>query len=64
MRSLRKEDREHFEELYADIKNHVSSITYAHPLNPNDLMLWSAMIELEKKIEMLKNEIDRYIPER
>lgn len=64
IRSLRKEDRDHFESMYADVKKHISSISYANPLNPNELMQWSAILELEKKIANLKNEIDRHIPEQ
>lgn len=59
IKALRKEDREHFEELYADIKGHISAISYANPLNPDNLMMWSAMIELQKKIRQLKDDIDR-----
>ena len=49
----------HFEEIYANVKQHISAMSYANPLNPVELMQWSAIIELEKKIHNLKNEIDR-----
>ena len=57
LRALRKEDREYFDALYADVKNHLSAISYANPLNPNELMQWSALLELEKKVQKLKNDI-------
>ncbi len=61
VRCLRSEDRKHFSRLYADVKRYISSISYANPLNPNELMQWSALIEIEKKIEKLKNDIDRHV---
>jgi hypothetical protein len=61
IKALRKEDREHFEKLYADVKCHVSAVGYANPLNPAELMQWSAIIELHKQVRLLKNEIDRHI---
>ncbi|MBD3204272.1 hypothetical protein GF327_08310 [Candidatus Woesearchaeota archaeon] len=57
IKSLRKQDRKHFEELYADVKKHISSISYSNPLNPHELMQWSAILELEKKIGKLKKEL-------
>ncbi|MFC1769185.1 hypothetical protein ACFLZX_05465 [Nanoarchaeota archaeon] len=57
VKSLRKEDREYFENIYAEVKKHISSVSYANPLNPNELMQWSAIIELEKKIERLKRDL-------
>ncbi len=59
--SLRKEDREPFDRLAVGVRKHYSSITYANPLNPQELMQWSAMLELEKKIERLKSAIDRHL---
>ena len=64
LKGLRKGDRVHFERLYADVKKHISAITYANPLNPGELMQWSAIIELEKEINRLKNEINRCFHER
>jgi uncharacterized small protein (DUF1192 family) len=64
VKSLRLEDMKHFNELYAQVKNHISSISYANPLNPNQLMQWSAIIELEKRISKLKDEINRHISEQ
>ncbi len=57
--SLRQEDQEHFARLYADVMKHVSSVSIANPLNPQELMQWSAILELEKKIQEIKHEIDR-----
>ena len=59
--SLRREDKEHFESLYASVKSHISSISYANPLNPVELMQWSVIIELDKKLAKLKDEIDRCV---
>lgn len=56
---LHIEDRHAFEKLYADVKRHLSAITYANPLNPVELMQWSAILELEKKVEGLKMKIGR-----
>lgn len=53
------EDRAAFEKLYADVKRHLSAITYANPLNPVELMQWSAILELEKKVEELRMKIGR-----
>ncbi len=64
IKSLRQEDRENFEILVADIKKHISSISYSNPINPNELMQWCAIIELEKKVEKLKHEINRHIQDR
>jgi len=61
LNGLRKADREPFERLLVDVKKHMSAITYANPLNPNELMQWSALLELEKRIIKLKNEIDRHL---
>ncbi len=61
VKSLRAEDRAYFEELIVDVKKHISSVSYSNPLNPNELMQWSALIELEKKIKRMKDEIDRHI---
>lgn len=61
VKALRKEDLTHFRELYADIKKHISSISYANPLNPNELMQWSAIIELKKEINKIKNDVNRHI---
>ena len=58
---LRKEDREAFERLSADIKKHISAITYANPLDPGELMQWSALLELEKELKKVKDEVDRCI---
>jgi uncharacterized small protein (DUF1192 family) len=62
--SLRKQDMVHFEALYADVKRHISSVSYANPLNPGELMQWCAIIELEKRIAKLKYEIDRLVCEQ
>ena len=51
-------DSDGFESIYSDIKKHMSSISYSNPLNPHELMQWSAILELEKKIEKLKKEIE------
>ena len=64
IKALRSEDREYFDKLFADVKKHVSAVQYANPLNPIELMQWSAIIELEKKVEVLKREIDRHICRR
>ena len=64
IKCLKKEDRMHFEEIYANVKQHISAISYANPLNPVELMQWSAIIELEKKITKLRNEIDRHFSSR
>jgi predicted RNA-binding protein with EMAP domain len=52
--ALRKEDREHFSKIYSSVKKHISATSYAHPLDPNELMQWSAILELEKKIERIR----------
>ncbi len=59
VKALRRADKDKFERLYADVKKHISSISYANPLNPSELMQWSAILELEKKIEELKKRLDR-----
>ena len=64
VRALRKEDIIYFESLYADVKKHISSISYANPLNPNELMQWSAIIELKKEISKIKNDIMMCISEK
>ena len=64
IKSLRKDDREYFDELYVDVKKHMSSITYANPLNPVELMQWCALLELQKKLQKLKNEVDRHLYNR
>lgn len=61
VRALRKQDMRFFEKLYSDVKKHISSISYSNPLNPNELMQWSAIIELEKKLDKIKNDIDRCV---
>ena len=60
---LRIEDRSAFEKLYADVKKHLSSITYANPLNPAELMQWSAILEIEKKVERLRHMIEEGLQE-
>ena len=55
VRSLRKEDRQYFEDLYADIKGHISSITYANPL-PEEIennMIYTMLLQ-----EKLKKNVD------
>ena len=64
IKALRKEDREYFDKLYASVKKHLSAISYANPLNPHELMQWSALLELEKKLVKLKNEVNRHLQER
>ncbi len=64
IKSLRKEDRMHFEILYSDVKKHISSMSYANPLNPVELMQWSAILEIRKDIRKIKNEINRLICEQ
>ena len=59
VKCLKKEDRLYFEEIYANVKQHISAMSYANPLNPGELMQWTAIIELEKKVHNLKNEINR-----
>ncbi len=58
VRCLRREDREVFQRLYADAKMHLSAVSYANPLNPSTLLQWSAILELERKVEALKREIE------
>jgi len=60
--SLRKEDKDHIALLYADVMKHVSSIMVANPLNPQELMQWSAILELEKKYARLQHELNRRFP--
>jgi len=56
IKALRKEDLIYFNELYANVKKHISSIFYSNPLNPNELMQWCAILELQKQISKLKKE--------
>lgn len=61
--ALRREDRVHIEQLMVDVKKHISSMTYAHPINPAELMQWSALLELEKKVARLEEkllQVERY----
>ena len=61
VRSLRTDDRVYFENLMITVRKHVSSLSYANPLNPSELMQWSALIEMEKKISRLKHAVDRHL---
>jgi hypothetical protein len=61
IKALRASDQEYFDKLMVDVKKHISAVSYANPLNPIELMQWSAIIELERKVEGLRSEIDRHI---
>jgi hypothetical protein len=63
VKSLRAEDREHFEKVYSKVKHHISAMSYANPLDPNELMLWSAILELQKEVARLQREANRRIPD-
>ena len=62
VRCLRKEEVESFDKIYAQIKKHISSISYSNPLNPAELMQWAALIEMQKDISRLSREADRHFP--
>jgi len=55
---LRAEERVAFDRLYTDARKHLSAVTYANPLDPNDLLQWSAILELEMKVEALKQAVE------
>ena len=63
IKSLRTDDRMIFDKIYSKVMNHVSSVSYANPLNPNELMQWCAILELQKEIARLQNEADRRLPD-
>jgi len=61
VRCLRMADKRPFERLYAAVKARMSAITYANPLNPGELMQWSVLIELEKRIKKLEDDTGRRV---
>lgn len=54
----RAQERDAFTRLYADARKHLSAVTYANPIDPNDLLQWSAILELEMKLEALNQSIE------
>ncbi|MFH1917401.1 MAG: hypothetical protein ABIJ21_09140 [Nanoarchaeota archaeon] len=57
--ALRAEDREHYELLMLSARKHISAISYAGSINTWEPIMLCMLIEMEKRLQALENNIKR-----